>query len=275
MSETNNVQKINLSSVLRSKNPKLLKLIPKFIIRWVEKLIHQDELNEILEKHGHLKGVDFASASLKHLRVSYQVHGLEKTDPGRRYIIASNHPLGGLDGIVLVEIFGMFFDKNVKFVVNDLLMSVDPMRPVFVPVNKYGRQSIDNAKLIHDAYSSDCQILYFPAGLCSRLIDGKVEDLEWKKSFFTQAIKYERDIIPVYFSGKNSNLFYRIANLRKSLGIKFNFELILLPREMFRQKKMKFDVFVGDAIPFEKFSKEKNAAYWINYVREKVYSLKS
>ncbi len=274
MSETNNIRLIDLSSVLRSKSPKLLKIIPKFVIRWAEKLIHQDELNEILTKHGHHKGVDFATASLKHLKASYDIHGIEKTDRNRRYVIVSNHPLGGLDGIILLEAFGKYFENKVKFLVNDLLMNVDPLRPVFIPVNKYGRQSVDNAVLIHDAYSSDCQILNFPAGLCSRLNNGVIEDLEWKKNFLSQAVKYGRDIIPVYFSGRNSNLFYRLANLRKAIGIKFNFELILLPHEMFRQKKMKFDVFVGDAIPFGKFTSEHNTAFWTNYVREKVYSLK-
>lgn len=274
MGETNNVLKIDIVSVIGSKNPKLLKVIPKFVIRWVEKLIHQNEINDILERFGHLEGVDFASATLKHLRVNYQVHGLEKIDPNRRYIIVSNHPLGGLDGIILMEIFGGIFNKDVKFVVNDLLMLIDPLKPIFVPVNKYGRQSVDIARQIHEAYSSNCQILYFPAGLCSRLIDGKIEDLEWKKSFLSQAIKYERDIIPLFFEGKNSRFFYMIANLRKFFGVKFNFELVLLPHEMFRQKRGKFEIFAGDPIPFEKFSKEGSVAYWTNYVREKVYSLK-
>lgn len=274
MNETNNIRLIDLNSVLRSKNPNLLTIIPKFVIRWAEKLIHQDELNEILTKHGHHMGVDFATASLKHLQVNYEVHGIEKTDPNKRYVIVSNHPLGGLDGIILLEAFGNFFEKNIKLLVNDLLMNVDPLRPVFIPVNKYGRQNVDNAVLIHDAFSSDCQILNFPAGACSRLNKGVIRDLEWKKTFINQAIKYGRDIIPVYFSGRNSNQFYRIAKLRKALGLKFNFEVILLPHEMFKQKKMKFDVFVGDAIPFGKFTNEHNIAFWANYVKEKAYSLK-
>jgi putative hemolysin len=274
MSEINNVLKVDVGSVIGSKNPKLLRVIPKFIIGWVEKLIHQRELNEMLEMYGHLKGVDFASASLKHMNVSYQVQGLEKIDTSRRYIIASNHPLGGLDGIILLEIFGRIFNKDVKFVVNDLLMYLEPLKPAFVPVNKYGRQSTEIANQIHEAYSSNSQILNFPAGLCSRSIRGKITDLEWKKNFLSQAIKFERDIIPVFFQGRNSRFFYRIANLRKAIGIKFNFELILLPHEMFRQKRGKFEIFVGEPISFEKFSHEGNVAFWTNYVREKVYSLK-
>jgi len=274
MSEINNVLKVDVGSVIGSKNPKLLRIIPKFIIGWVEKLIHQRELNEMLEKYGHFKGVDFASASLKHMNVSYTVQGLKNIDTSRRYIIASNHPLGGLDGIILLEIFGRIFNKDIKLVVNDLLMFLEPLKPAFVPVNKYGRQSVEIANQIHEAYNSSSQILNFPAGLCSRLIDGKIIDLEWKKNFISQAVKFERDIIPVFFQGKNSKFFYRIANLRKAMGIKFNFELILLPHEMFRQKRGKFEIFIGDPISFEKFSHEANVAYWTNYVREKVYSLK-
>ncbi|MFA6335470.1 MAG: 1-acyl-sn-glycerol-3-phosphate acyltransferase [Bacteroidales bacterium] len=274
MGEIHNVLNVDIGSVLGSKNPKLLKVIPKFVIRLMEKLIHQNEINFILENFGHLEGVDFASAALKHLKVCYQVHGLEKINKNRRYIIASNHPLGGLDGIILMEIFGNAFNNEIKFVVNDLLMYIEPLRPIFVPVNKYGRQSVEIATQIHDVYNSNYQILNFPAGLCSRMIGGKIQDLEWKKSFLNQAIKYERDIIPVFFEGKNSGFFYRFANLRKALGIKFNFELILLPHEMFRQKRGKFEIFVGDPIPFEKFSHEGNAATWTDFVRGKVYSLK-
>lgn len=274
MSKTNNILKIDVGSVLGSKNPKLLKIIPKFLLRWIEKLIHQNELNYILENFGHLKGVDFASASLKYMKTSYQVHGLDKLDKNRRYIIASNHPLGGLDGIILMDVFGNAFDKKIRFVVNDLLMFVEPLRPIFVPVNKYGRQSNEIANQIHEAYGSDNQIINFPAGLCSRMVNGKITDLDWKKNFLNQALKYERDILPVYFDGRNSRFFYRFANLRKAIGIKFNFELILLPHEMFRQKKGKFEIYVGNAIPFEKLSHEGSPSFWTNYVREQVYSLK-
>lgn len=264
---------IDVENVIKSKNPDLLKVIPKFLINWVKKLIHEKELNELLSESGHLKGALFAQASLKKFNITYNIHNLERLDKTRRYIIVSNHPLGGLDGIVMIDLFGEIFEE-VKFVVNDLLYNVEPLRPVFIPVNKYGRQSTQTAQMINESYESDAQILYFPAGLCSRLTKGKIEDLEWKRSYINQAIKYKRDILPVFFEGKNSALFYRIANIRKKLGIKFNFETILLPREMFKKKNSQFNVFIGQPVTYEQLSTQGSAAQWNKTIRERVYSIK-
>lgn len=265
--------KIDVRKVIGDKNPGLLKVIPKFVINWLSRLVHQEEINSLLEESGHLKGAEFASASLKKFNITYDTHGIQNLDKERRYIIVSNHPMGGLDGIVMIELFGKLFPQ-VKFVVNDLLYHIEPLKPVFIPVNKYGRQSTGTARMIQESYESDAQILYFPAGLCSRSINGKIEDLEWKKSYITQAINYKRDILPVYFEGRNSGLFYRLANIRKKLGIKFNYETILLPREMFKKKNSKFDIYIGEPVSWKNLSNEKSVAEWNKTIRERVYSLK-
>ncbi len=265
--------KIDVRKVIGDKNPGLLKVIPKFVINWLSRLVHQEEINSLLEESGHLKGAEFASASLKKFNITYDTHGIQNLDKERRYIIVSNHPMGGLDGIVMIELFGKLFPQ-VKFVVNDLLYHIEPLKPVFIPVNKYGRQSTGTARMIQESYESDAQILYFPAGLCSRSINGKIEDLEWKKSYITQAINYKRDILPVYFEGRNSGLFYRLANIRKKLGIKFNYETILLPREMFKKKNSKFDIYIGKPVSWQNLSNEKSVAEWNKTIRERVYSLK-
>lgn len=265
--------RVDVREVIRGKNPKLLKILPKFLINWVAKLIHQEEINSVLEKSGHLVGHQFASATLEELNIKYRVHNREKLDTTRRYIIVSNHPLGGLDGVIMIELFGKIFPE-VKFVVNDLLYHLEPLKPVFIPVNKYGRQSGETFQMVKESYESEAQILYFPAGLCSRKIDGSIIDVEWRKSYITQAIKYKRDILPVYFSGKNSNLFYRIANWRKKMGIKFNFETILLPHEMFRQKGSTFDIFLGQPVLWEELTTQKDVNQWNQIIRSRVYSLK-
>ncbi len=274
MDSDDKTTKVDVTKVLEAKNPKLLKIIPKFVIKWLSKLICQDEINTILTNYSHQSGVDFASSVVAYMKADYTSEGEEKIDKSKRYIIVSNHPLGGLDGIVLMDFFGKLFDKKIKFVVNDLLMHIEPLRPIFVPVNKYGRQNADIANQIHLAYESDNQILNFPAGLCSRKVKGEIVDLAWQKNFVSQAVKYNRDIIPVFFHGKNSSLFYRVANFRKFLGIKFNYELILLPREMFRQKKGKFRVIIGDPIEVSTLTPDKNTSRMCAEVREKVYSLK-
>jgi putative hemolysin len=266
--------RVDVRSVIKSKNPDLLRYIPGFIINWVERLICQDEINNILDKYGNLKGVPFATATLRELNATYSVSGIDKIANNGRYIIVSNHPLGGFDGMILMDIFGNYFNNKIRFVVNDLLSAVEPLKPIFLPVNKFGKQSVEIAEKIHQEYASDNQIITFPAGLCSRLINGRIIDLEWKKSFVNQAIKYKRDIIPIYFDGKNSNFFYRFANIRKKLGIKFNYELILLPREMFKQRGGKFNIYIGDPIHCEELANNGTPAEWTAKIRKTVYSLK-
>ncbi|PKO98319.1 MAG: glycerol acyltransferase [Bacteroidetes bacterium HGW-Bacteroidetes-8] len=266
--------RIDIERVIAGKNPRLLKVIPKFFINWLKRLIRQDFINEILSENGHLRGAEFAHATLKKLNIKYIVHGIEKLNKEGNYIIASNHPLGGLDGVVLIDLFGKFFD-NIKFVVNDLLYNIEPLKPVFIPVNKFGKQSTEIAKMITESYNYSNQVLYFPAGLCSRLTNGVIEDLEWKKSYITQALKHKRDILPVFFEGRNSGLFYKIANIRKRLGIKFNYEFILLPREMFRQQNSEFNVYIGDPFTYRELSAERSAGEWNKIIRERVYTLKN
>lgn len=98
-------------------------------------------------------------------------------------MFASNHPLGALDGIALISLIGGHYgDSNVRFLVNDLLMNLEPLRNVFLPINKFGAQGRDNARSISAAMASDMQMVQFPAGLVSRLHPGgKIADLEWKK----------------------------------------------------------------------------------------------
>ncbi|MDR1983244.1 MAG: 1-acyl-sn-glycerol-3-phosphate acyltransferase [Prevotellaceae bacterium] len=266
---------VDIGKIIKSKSPFLAKILPKFVIRYIKRIVHEDDVNNILSKYGHCKGIDFVNATLGELNISYTAKGLDAIDNSRdsRFIFASNHPLGALDGLVLMSAIGKHFENNVKFIVNDILMNLKPLEPVFVPVNKHGRQSSDYTKQTTDAYSSDSQILYFPAGLCSRKIKGKIVDLEWKKNIIGKAVQYQRDIVPVYFSGKNSNFFYRLSNIRKKLGIKTNVEMFYLSDEFFKQKNSNFELVFGEPIKYHTFDKTKSHAEWINFVRQKAYSL--
>lgn len=261
---------IDVEKVIAAKSPSLSKRIPKFIIRYLKKIVHQDEINDMLTQFGDTKGVEFAANVLKYLNVTYTPHNIDRLDPEGRYIFVSNHPLGGFDGMVLITIIGAIY-PDVKFVVNDLLMFIKPLEPIFLPVNKFGKMSKNYADLINSSYSSNTQILNFPAGLCSRLIKGKITDLEWKPSFIKKATEYNRDIVPIYFSGRNSGFFYRLAKLRKFLGIKFNIEMMYLPNELFKQKNRNFDVYFGTPIPVETLTKDKTAVQWTEYIKSIVY----
>ena len=236
-------------------------------------MIHQEEINLALVKLKNYSGVEFISEVLKELKIEYEVEGLDNIDLQKRYVVVSNHPMGGLDGLVLLELFGKLF-SGVKSMTNDLLYHLEPLKPVFIPVNKYGRQSQQSVAMLKESYLSNDPILYFPAGLCSRKIKGEITDLEWRKSYLTQAVKHKRDILPLYFEGRNSNLFYRLANLRVRLGIKFNFETILLPHEMFRQKNRRLKLYIGKAISHEELTDGKTLQEWNSEIRKRVYNLK-
>ena len=272
MDSENNILSVDIEKVIRGKSQKLADRLPRFVLNYIKKTIHQDEINRLLLENREYTGVEFASHILKDLDVSYRVHFSGKRPaPDGRYIFVSNHPLGGLDGMILISYIGSSFG-DVKFIVNDLLMYIKPLAPVFVPVNKYGRMRHDNTLMFQETFGSDSQILYFPAGLCSRLIKGKVTDLDWKKTFVTKAIESRRDIIPMFFSGENSRRFYRLANLRKKLGIKVNIETFLLPDEMFRKKGSAFDLYIGEPIPYTTLTGDHTHKEWCDIIRQKCYA---
>ena len=265
---------VDLNAVLASKSERLAKFTPKFVLNWLKKVVHQNDLNSILEFSDGALDVEFADKVLLWLNVKSNVKftDIDSLDPKKRYIFVSNHPLGGLDGLIMISVLGKIMGK-IRFVVNDILMNIVPMRSLFVPVNKHGSMGKGYGQMIHDAYASDSQILYFPAGLCSRLIDGEIKDLEWKRNFLKQAKRYNRDIVPVHFNGRNSNFFYRLAKIRKLLGIKFNIEMIFLPDEMFRQKNSIFDITVGRPISIESIDDSRTMEQWCAFIREESYKL--
>lgn len=269
--------RIDLQEIVRKRVPKSKRrFLPRFLIRGVEKLVHQDELNDILQTTYPKTGYAFARGALEYLDISVDVKGLENIPSKGRFIFASNHPLGGLDGIALISILGEIYgDDNLRLPVNDMLMNVRPLRGVFIPINKFGRQGREAARQLNDTYASDAQIVFFPAGLVSRLQPGgEIADLEWQKAFVAKAIEYGRDIIPVHFSGHNTRLFYRVARLRKRLKLKFNFEQILLPSEVCKARGSKFTVTFGQPISVETLKNSKSSYKELAAeIRKKSYSL--
>ena len=265
---------IDIEQIIRNKSPKFARMIPKRVFRWIKRIIRQDEINDVLRKHGHLEGTAFIQAVLDDWGYHPQVVIQGNINPAGHYIFASNHPLGGLDGLILANEIEKRFGP-VKVMVNDLLMNLTPVKPLFVGVNKYGRQSSQYVRDLDKMYSSDVQVLLFPAGICSRKINFKIQDPEWKKNVITKAVQYKRDIVPILFDATNTKYFYRFASLRKALGIKKNIELVLLPGEMFRQPNKHMDIYFGEPIPYATFTKEKRPEEWAAWLREQVYALKA
>lgn len=274
MTSKENSCRIDLKQVLRQKAPSLAGKIPGFVVNYLIKTVHQDELNDILTRYQDKQGVEFMQELIGYFDLTLKLVDEENIPNEGRFIFASNHPLGGLDGICLSAVIGGKFEGKIKYLVNDLLLYLTNLKSIFVPVNKHGSQGKEAARLIEEAYASDNQIVTFPAGLCSRKIKGQIVDLEWKKSFIQKAVEYQRDVIPVYFEGHNSSFFYRLSNVRKSLGIKMNYEMIYLPDEMFKSKHKTFKIYFGEPISWQTFDGSKKPAEWANWVKEIVYKLK-
>ncbi|WP_372947457.1 1-acyl-sn-glycerol-3-phosphate acyltransferase [Mariniphaga sp.] len=263
---------IDIREVFASKSPGLARLIPGFVYRYFNRIMHIDFVNDLLEQNGHLKGVAFINKVVEEFNVKLYLHGLENVPDSGKFIFASNHPLGGFDGMLLLKTVDEKLGKP-RFLSNDILMNIPQLKPLFIPVNKHGGHSREVARILSEAYLSDVQILIFPSGLASRKIKGKITDLEWKKHFITKAIQYKRDVIPVFVSGRNSNRFYRIANIRKFLKIKWNLEMFFLPDETMRHQNTDVHIYFGKPIPWTVFNRTKTHQQWAEWVKEKVYQL--
>lgn len=268
----NTFKPINIRELFVKKNPSLAKFIPGFIYRYIHNLLHIDFFNDFILRNGHMKGTAFVDQAVKEFNVKEHIYGFENIPESGRFIFASNHPLGGFDSLLLMKYVNMKLG-NLKFLSNDVLMAIPSLSYMFIPVNKHGTNSREVAQTLDKAYDSDEQILIFPSGLASRKIKGKITDLEWKKHFITKAIKHQRNVVPVFIGGRNTNRFYRLANLRKFFRLKWNIEMFLLPDELMRHKNSDIPVYFGKPIPFETFDKTKTHLEWAEWVKQQVYTL--
>lgn len=260
---------IDLEGLLAGKFPD--KHFPKWALSFLKRWLRVDFINKYLEKG--YEGTEFCVKCLEHLDVKVEVQGLENIPAdGTLYTFASNHPLGGIDGVTIAGVVGQKFGDPV-LLVNDFLMAIPGLKPLFIPVNKVGGQSRALPQQVASAFGSDRQVVIFPAGLCSRKIDGRVQDIAWTKTFVSKSVESGRKVVPVHFIGQNSKRFYRVANLSKKLGIKFNIAMTLLPDELYRAQHKSFKVVFGEPIDPSVFDKSKTPAQWAAYVREKVYTL--
>jgi putative hemolysin len=268
------IKPIDIKALFAEKNQRFAKLVPGFVYRYINHIMHIREINEILSRYGNQRSIDFVQSVVEHFHVKQKVAGLENIPDKGRFIFASNHPLGGFDSLLLIN---NVYKKlgEVRFLVNDVLMKITPLKDVFIPINKYGSNSRIAAKMLDEQYQSDVQILIFPFGLASRKINGEIRDKEWKKHFIQKAIEYKRDVIPVHISGRNSNFFYNLANLRTSLRIKWNLEIFFLADETFKHKDQEFTLTFGKPISYKRFDKSKTPKEWAEEVRKIVYLLPS
>jgi 1-acyl-sn-glycerol-3-phosphate acyltransferase len=263
---------IDIREIFHKKNPRVAKFIPGFIYTFLRKILHLDEVNDFLKRHGEKRGLDFVAAAVKDHNAETILAGEENLPLSGRYIFVANHPLGGFDGLLLFHLIGKRF-PHIKSISNDILLNLKNLADLFLPVNKHGKQSVEIVKNIDEVFNSDCQIITFPAGLVSRRRKGEIKDIEWKKSFIIKAIKHRRDVVPIHIKGRCTGLFYNIANIRAFLGIKTNIEMFLLSDETFRHKNKSVLITIAKPISWKTFDSRFSPNDWAFQVREFVYTL--
>lgn len=268
--------RIDIEKVLQSKAGEKAKRIPRFVIAWLKKIIHQDFINEFLEQEGDKQGVEWLEDCLAYLGTTLDVQGIENlpsADDGRLYTFVSNHPLGGQDGVALGALLGRHYDGRVKYLVNDLLMNLPGLAPMCIPINKTGSQSRQFPAMVEAGFRGNDHLIMFPAGLCSRRNKGVIRDIPWTKTFITKSVEAQRDVVPIHFGGRNSNFFYNLANACKALGIKFNIAMLFLVDEMYKNRNKTFTVKIGRPIPWQTFDNTKTPTQWAAHVQDIVYKL--
>ena len=267
---------IDIEAVLRSKMGSKAKYVPRFAVKWLKHIAHEDQVNEFLWQARDLQGTPWLVACLNFLGVKIEVEGMENLptkDDERLYTFVSNHPLGGIDGVALGSVLGRQYNDRFRYLVNDLLMNLPGLAPLCIPINKTGKQSRDFPRLVEAGFKSDNHILMFPAGICSRRRNGVIRDLDWKKTFVAKSIETHRDVVPIYFEGRNSNFFYRLSNISDRLVKKVNIAMLFLVDEMFKNSGNTFRIRIGKPISWQTFDKSRSAAEWASFVKDQVYRL--
>ena len=268
---------IDIKRILKDKMGSKARFVPCFLVAWLKKIIHEDEVNRFLWENRNLKGTEWLTACVQYLDMTLDIVGAENLpdkNDGKLYTFVSNHPLGGQDGVSLGSIIGRHYDGKFRYLVNDLLLNLPGLKPVSIGINKTGKQSRDFPRMVEAGFNSDNHLLMFPAGLNSRRINGEIHDLPWKKTFITKSVETHRDVVPIHFSGQNSKRFYRIAKFSDRY-LPFNLAMLFLVDEMYRNVGKAFRITIGKPIPWQTFNKTKTPMEWANFVEERVYALSS
>jgi len=263
---------IDIQRLVKSKNPKLAKWLPGFVFRYLKRILHQDEINSCLEKNGHLYDTEFCEAIIHYFNIKIEIEGIEKIPTSGPVIIAMNHPLGGMDALAFVAAT-KGHRTDLRFIVNDLLLNLTNLSGLFVGVNKHGKNDGSVRQQISNAFESDTALVIFPAGLVSRMVNGKVRDLEWKKTFVTYAKKFDQPIVPIFIDGTLSPFFYHLSRIRKFFRIKANIEMLYLSDELFKQRNKTMIFRVGDPIYVNQTLSDVDERKVAQIVRDKVYDM--
>ncbi|WP_373058606.1 GNAT family N-acyltransferase [Zunongwangia sp. H14] len=231
-------------------------------------------LNKEYEKRKNLEGIDFIDSILKGFEIDFEIpeKDLKRIPAKGPFITISNHPLGGIDGMILMKIM-LKQRKDYKIIANFLLQRLDPLRPYIMPVNpfenhKEAKSSLSGIKAAFAHLNEGFPLGIFPAGEVSTYRDHKmIVDKPWEPAAMKIIQKAKVPVIPVYFHAKNSTFFYRLASMSDIL------RTAKLPSEMLSQKKRKIKVRIGNPIAVEEQARHENLEAFTAFLRRKTYML--
>jgi len=265
---------VDVHGLIKSKNPKLLRWMPRFILSYLKRILHEDELNKLMDDNSHLVDAEFCQRVVDYLNMKVVIKGMENLPESGPAIVAMNHPLGGMDAVAFVA--GIKEKrKDIRFIVNDLLMNIDSLKNLFVGVNKHGKNIPQVREQIRNIFDSDHMVCIFPAGMVSRKTKGVVSDLVWKKTFIQYGREFNRPIVPVYIAGELSNFFYRLSNFRKFIGLKTNIEMLYLSDELFKQRNRTITFTIGKPIYGKDIDSSLNDVQAAEWFRKHVHEFKN
>lgn len=265
---------INVEKEIIRKFPKLeneMKFLSKPIVKMASKLIKEDTINDFMKKNTHLSGFEFIDAVLEYFNFDFMVKNSELANipNSGRVVIIANHPLGGLDALVLLKLISKV-RSDVKIVANDFLNQFKNLQNLFLHIDNFkSKQAKENIKAIYTALEEEKAIIVFPAGEVSRLTKTGIKDQDWHKGFLNFAISSKSPILPVFIDAKNSKSFYTMSIINKT------FSTLLLSNEMFKSKEKTINIKVGKLIPNEHIAPKGIAKSFLPTLYKKhLYALK-
>lgn len=259
---------LDLNEIL---GPKMSRKLPGFVKRFLGRKLHIKDINECIMKAEHYQGAGFFDEALDYIGITYRTRGTENIDLSKKYIFVCNHPLGGPEALIIGSIFKKIYGDGFIVPSNQILYNMKPLQEFFVPVSiTPGKQKKSIGEAFAQMFESGRQVLVFPAGACAKQIKGKVREMPWKKMFVSQARKYERDVVPVHISGHNSQWYFFLSWLSRTLGLKFNIGMLYLVDELFNQAGKEFVITFGKPVPYTTFDKSKTDLQWADHIKNMV-----
>ena len=264
------------TEVAKALNIEQLGSVGRFMAKSLMKLSKIDQVNQLFERHKHLEAIQFVDAVLEDLGVKFEIpdKDLKRIPSKGAFITISNHPLGGVDGLLLMKILWSQ-REDFKIIANFLLQRLMPLEPKVLPVNPFEDRKevksslvgIKNA-LLH--LSNESPFGIFPSGEVSSTKEGKdIVDQEWSNEAIRLIKKAKVPVLPIYFHAKNSPQFYQLSQLNKTL------RLALLPREVYTQKNRMVKMRVGNIISVKEQTEIEDVQEFKAFLRRKTYMLSS